>query len=662
MHGHIELLLNLSASLALALVFGLITERLKLSPIVGYLLAGFILGPNTPGFTADPDMAAQLAEIGVVLLMFGVGLHFNIKELLAVKNIAVPGAAGQILCATIGGAVTVHWAGLGWSAGFVIGIAISVASTVVLIRMLIDNDIIHTAQGHIALGWLIVEDIFTVLVLVALPAFGVVNVDQVDDHGNKIAAVQSVDGSAPAGTAADNSAAGEAPAGTVATPAPGANGVANAQANDDGHAVAPTGEKANVLWLLIMAIAKVSVLAVVVVGGGRFVIPWLLRTVASTRSRELFTLCILAIALAVATGSAVIFGVSMALGAFLAGTVVGQTEVSHQAAADALPMRDAFAVLFFVSVGMLFNPQVIVEYPFVMVGLMFTVLVIKPVSAFLIVWVMKYSVRSAITVAIALSQIGEFSFLVADEAKRHNLLSTEGHSLLVACALFSITLNPLLFRCIVPLENWLRSKPALWQALLRRSEKKGLEHNREMEERISESSLGDEASKTAVIVGYGPVGRTASSILKKFGVQPVVIDLNLDTVREIAQEGNFAVYGDATRRDILEAAGIEHARYLLVTVPEMLIRTAVILAATDINPEVRVFVRARYLKEKAWLEELGTAGMVTEEGETAIGLAVLLLRELGADENSIQEEIRRVQRELSLDSHQVDMGDTDKTS
>ena len=650
MHGHIELLLNLSASLALALVFGLITERLKLSPIVGYLIAGFLLGPNTPGYMADPNMAAQLAEIGVVLLMFGVGLHFNIKELLAVKNIAIPGAAGQILCATVGGAVTMHWAGLGWSAGFVVGIAISVASTVVLIRMLIDNDIIHTPQGHIALGWLIVEDIFTVLVLVALPAFGVVNVDQGVDKGAPAAVVQSLHGeSVPASPAKEDGAVGHGGGGHGV----GDESATAAAVPSDEHAPAP--RDASVIYLLFEAIAKVSILAVVVVGGGRFIIPWLLRTVASTRSRELFTLSVLAIALAVATGSAVIFGVSMALGAFLAGTVVGQTEVSHQAGADALPMRDAFAVLFFVSVGMLFDPRVIFQYPMVMVGLMFTVLVIKPVSAFLIVWVMKYSVRSAITVAIALSQIGEFSFLVADEAKRHNLLSTEGHSLLVACALFSITLNPIMFRWIVPLENWLRSKPALWQALLRRSENKGAEHNKEMEKRIEESKQGLEPAKTAVIVGYGPVGRTASSILRKFGVQPVVIDLNLDTVREIAHEGNLAVYGDATRRDILEAAGIENARYLLVTVPEMLIRTAVILAATDINPEVRVFVRARYLKEKAWLEELGTSGMVTEEGETAIGLAVLLLRELGADESSIQQEIRRVQQEFSLGSHQVDV-------
>lgn len=594
----IALLINLAASLVLALFFGLITERLRLSPIVGYLLAGFLLGPHTPGMVADPKIAAQLAEIGVVLLMFGVGLHFNLGELLAVKRIAIPGAAGQIFCATVAGAVIIHFAGLGWQAGFVTGLAISVASTVVLIRMLMDNDILHTPQGHIAVGWLIVEDIFTVLVLVALPAFAVTQ----------------------AGDAAST----------------GAGAAADAQPS--------------VLLALLIASVKVAVLAVFIVGGGRFVIPWLLRYVASIRSRELFTLCILAIALAVATGSAVIFNVSMALGAFLAGMVVGQTEVSHQAASDALPMRDAFAVLFFVSVGMLFNPETMLQYPMILVGLLVTVLVVKPLSAFVIVWGLRYSVRSAITVAVALAQIGEFSFLLADEAKRNGLLSEAGHSLLVACALITITVNPMLFRGIAPLENALRRRPRLWQSLLRRSEQRGAEHNQQMQIKLTDHAHQRPDCNTAVIIGYGPVGRTASSILRKFGVHPVVIDLNLDTVRQLASHDELAVYGDATRRDILEAAGITHARYLLVTIPEMLIRTAVILAATDLNPQLRVFARARYLNEKAWLAELGTTGMVTEEGETAIGLAALLLRELGADERLILEEIARVQQEFSLGS------------
>jgi CPA2 family monovalent cation:H+ antiporter-2 len=588
MHGVPDLLINLSVSLVLALVLGLITQRLRLSPIVGYLLAGVALGPQTPGFVADPEMAADLAEVGVVLLMFGVGLHFNVRELLAVWRVAIPGAAGQIAVATTLGLLAALLAGLGAGAGLVIGVAVSVASTVVLVRVLMDNDVLHTPRGHIAVGWLIVEDIFTVLVLVALPALG---------------------------------------------------GAFGQQA----------AEGQNVFLALGLAVVKVAALGLVVVAGARFVIPWLLRLVARTRSRELFTLTVLALALAVATGSAVAFGVSMALGAFLAGMVVGQTEVSHQAAADALPMRDAFAVLFFVSVGMLFDPDVLVDRPRLLLGLLGIVLLAKPLTAFLIVWILRYSVGTALTVAVALAQIGEFSFLLAKEASRlDGLLSPEGYSLLVACALLSISVNPLLFRTIAPLEKWLRGKPRLWRALSRRSEAAGAELNLQMRARVAEAAQGEDQQVAAVIVGYGPVGQTACRILKEFGVRPVVVDLNLDTVRGLADSGQLAVYGDASQRAILEAAGIRQAKYLLVTVPEVLVRTVVILAAKDLNPELRVFARARYIQERAWLEEVGATGVVTEEAETALGLAVLLLREVGAGEERIREEVRRIQRELSL--------------
>jgi CPA2 family monovalent cation:H+ antiporter-2 len=585
MHGDFGLLVNLSVSLVLALVLGLITQRLRLSPIVGYLLAGVALGPQTPGFVADAKVAAELAEIGVVLLMFGVGLHFDLRELLAVRRVALPGAAGQSLVATVLGLLAALAAGLDAAAGLVIGLAISVASTVVLVRVLLDNDVLHTRQGHIAVGWLIVEDIFTVLVLVALPAL--------------------------AGAFAQQAGAGQ-----------------------------------NLFVALGLAIGKVTLLGLIVVAGGRVVIPWLLRQVARTRSRELFTLTVLALALAVATGSAVGFGVSMALGAFLAGMVVGQTEASHQAAADALPMRDAFAVLFFVSVGMLFDPRVLLNRPGLLLGLLGVVLLAKPLTAFLIVWILRYSVRSALTVAVALAQIGEFSFLLADEAMRHRLLPAEGHSLLVACALLSITVNPLLFRAIAPLETWLRRRPQLWRALGRRSETGGTELNLSIRARLAEAGHGEGQPTTAVVVGYGPVGQTACRILREFGVQPVVVDLNPDAVRGLTEAGGLAIYGDATRREILEAADIRQARYLLVTIPEVLVRTVIILAAKDLNPDLRVFVRARYIQERAWLEEVGATGVVTEEAETALGLAVLLLREVGADERRIRAEIQRIQREL----------------
>lgn len=581
------ILISLSVSLALALLLGLMTQRFRLSPIVGYLLAGIVLGPQTPGFVADQTMAQQFAEIGVILLMFGVGLHFDLRDLLAVRRIALPGAVGQIAVAAIMGTLASLVFGMGAGGGLVIGIAISVASTVVLVRVLMDNDALQTTEGHIAIGWLIVEDIFTVVILVLIPAVG-----------------------------------------------------------------AEFGEQRGGWWTIAggvaFALVKIALLALIVVAGGKRAIPWLLRQVARTRSRELFTLTILALALAIATGSAVVFGVSMALGAFLAGMVVGQTEVSHQAAADALPMRDAFAVLFFVSVGMLFDPHVIINHPSLLLALLGIVLVAKPLTAFLIVWALRYSMRSALTVAVGLAQIGEFSFLLADEATQHQLLPAEGRSLLVACALISITLNPLLFRGIDPFEKWLRSKGWLWRVLSRRSEAGGAELNLKLQSRLLEAGEGDQQKIKAVVVGYGPVGQTASHVLKKFGIQPVIVDLNLDRIRSLSESGELAVYGDATQREILEAAGIREAKYLLVTIPEVLVRTVVILAAKDLNGDLRIFARARYLQERAWLEEIGATGICTEEAETALGLAVLLLREVGAGEDRIEREIRRIQEELGL--------------
>jgi CPA2 family monovalent cation:H+ antiporter-2 len=587
MHN-IGLLVNLSMSLVAALAFGLITERLRLSPIVGYLLAGVVLGPYTPGFVADVAMAMQFAEIGVVLLMFGVGLHFNLKDLWDVRRVALPGAAAQIAIATLLGTLAASTLGFGVVQGAIVGIAISVASTVVLIRVLTDNDVLHTSQGHIAVGWLIVEDIFTVLVLVALPA-----VASIVGHGGE-------------------------------------------------------GEL-RIAVAVGMAGVRIGVLAALVLGVGRYVVPWLLGQVARTRSRELFTLAVLALALAIAVGSTYFFDVSMALGAFLAGMVVGQTEVSHQAASDALPMRDAFSVLFFVSVGMLFDYRVVVDRPLLLAALLAITLLAKPLTAFGIVWFLRYSFRSAATIAIALAQVGEFSFLLADEAIHVELLSPDGRSLLVACAILSITLNPLLFRGIEPVEGWLRTRPKLWRALTGRSDAGGAELNRAMQSRIAAASQEDQlAARRAVIVGYGPVGQTAARVLRDFGIQTVVIDLNLDTIRDLSASGELAVYGDSTRPDILEAAGIREAQYLLVTVPDVLVRTLVTITAREMNPSLKAFVRARYLKERAWLEEVGATQICTEEAETALGLAMLLLEEVGADREKVQETINRVQRDLRV--------------
>jgi len=583
MHGDFEILSTLSVSLFAALLLGFITQRLGLSAILGYLLAGVVVGPKTPGFNADPETAAQFAEIGVILLMFGVGLHFRLKDLWAVRRVAVPGAIGQILVATTLGMLATVGFGWDWGGGLVVGIAISVASTVVLIRVLTDNQELQTNAGHIAVGWLIVEDIFTVLVLVILPA---------------VAAL--VKGSSESLT----------------------------------DTLLPFG----------LAILKIAFLAFAVLWGGQRLIPHILVRVAQTRNRELFTLATLAVALTIATGSSVFFGVSMALGAFLAGMVVGQSEVGHQAAADALPMRDAFAVLFFVSVGMLFSPMAIVNNPLLFLALLAVILVAKPLTAMVIVWVLGYSPRAALIIAIALAQIGEFSFILADLAAHEGLVSAEGQSLLVACAIVSLALNPLLFRGISPVERWLRRRPRLWKLVSSRSEARA----RKGQVDLAPLPSTDQAERQAIIVGYGPVGETAASILKAFGVKPVIVDTNVDRIAQLRAAGEAAVYGDGANRGILEAAGIASVKYLLVTVPDVEARTVIVLVARELNPDLKVFVRARYLGERAWLEEIGVTEVCYEEAEAAIGLASLLLREVGADGDSMERELRRIRGALAL--------------
>ncbi|MFO0895824.1 MAG: cation:proton antiporter [Pirellulales bacterium] len=577
----VKILLTLSVSLTAALALGYITQRLKLSPILGYLLAGVFVGPYTPGFVAEPHTASLFAEIGVILLMFGVGLHFHLDDLLAVKRVAVPGAIGQIAVAAALGLLATVATGGSWLAGLVIGVAVSVASTVVLIRVLTDNDVLQSEQGHIAVGWLIVEDLFTVFVLVTLPALAAV-------------------------------------------------------AKGDDYSVG--GVLLSVSW----AIIKMLVLGVLVLWGGRKLIPWLLEAVARTRTRELFTLAILGVALTVATGSAVVFGVSMALGAFLAGMVVGQSEVSHQAAADALPMRDAFAVLFFVSVGMLFSKDVIFAHPLLFLSLLAIVLLAKPLTALVLVWALGYSPRTALTVAVGLAQIGEFSFILAAQAEGLGLVSQDEQSLLVACSIASIVLNPLLFRSIAPLEAWMRRRRKLWAFVGGRSEKRvrtDLTQPAPLEEQSGQSR--------AILIGYGPVGRTAAKILEDFGLKTVVIDLNVDTIGMLKSQGKAAVYGDAAQRSVLQVAGIEKAKYLLITIPQIETRTAAMLAARELNPKLKVFVRARYLEERAWLEEMGADGICFEEGEAAVGLAAMLLPEVGADEERVRSELRRLRLRFS---------------
>ena len=588
MHDNV-LILTLAIGFSLALAFGYLTQRLKLSPILGYLLAGIVVSPFTPGPVADQGLANQLAEVGVILLMFGVGLHFHLEDLWDVRKVALPGAIIQSFMATLLGMLVAHLFGWPWAHGLILGIAISVASTVVLIRVLSDNALVDTAKGHIAVGWLIVEDVFTVVVLVLLPA--------------------------------------------IAT----AGGAATAGGGQPGSGIWP------VLLSIGLAVLKIAVLGVLVLLVGGKLIPWILAKVARTRSRELFTLSVLAIALVIAVLASVAFGASMALGAFLAGMVVGQSKMSEQAAADALPLKDAFAVIFFVSVGMLFNPNLVLQNWALFLAVMGIILVAKPLGALFIVLVLGRPVGTALTVAAGLAQIGEFSFILSSEASRLGLLPAEGSSVIVAAALVSIGLNPLVFKGTLRLESALRGKKRLWRVLNRKAEAKGSGLNFDAAPRIETGK-----AVRAVVVGYGPVGVTACRLLEGFGLEPVVIDLNVDTVARISAQGGLAIYGDAGKAEILKAAGIDRSRYLVVTLPDLASRIPVIVAARQLNENIKIFSRAHYLTERDALEELGVTEICYEEAEAAVGLARLILAEEGAEDKRAAASIDELRAALAL--------------
>ncbi len=566
MPHNIDLILTLTGGLTAALAFGFITQKLGLSPIVGYLLAGVCVGPFTPGFVADNNIAAQCAEIGVILLMFGVGLHFHLKDLLAVRKIAIPGAIVQIAVATGLGAVVTKMFGWSWTSGLVFGVAISVASTVVLTRVLADNRALHTPSGHIAIGWLIVEDLFTILALVLLPAlFG---------------------------------------------------------ASED----SPGG-----VWLTLgIAILKLGALVLFTLVAGQKIIPWFLGYVSRTGSRDLFTLTVLVLALGIAVGSAKFFGASMALGAFLAGMVVGQSDYSARAASDALPMRDAFAVLFFVSVGMLFQPSALPTGWPLMLATLGIVLIGKPLASFVVVLALKRPLSSALSISVALAQIGEFSFILAALAISLKVMPTDATNALVVASVVSITLNPLLYKGITPTLRWMESK--------------GWGHRKTP---LSPEDLPqiDEDAHTVVVVGYGPVGQTLSRILRNTGIHVVVVEMNIDTVQKLKESGLPAVYGDASHREILHHAGVEKADGLIISASSVPAHP-VVQAARELNPKIRILTRTSYLKEAAALREAGATDVFSSEGEIALSMTASLMRQIGATDEQIDRESSRIRREL----------------
>ena len=575
MHN-LDLILTITVGLAGALFLGYITHRLGLSPIVGYLLAGVLVGPATPGFVADSELAGQLAEIGVILLMFGVGLHFHLDDLKAVRRVAIPGAVGQSLVATLLGLLVALSLGWGWPAGLVFGLAISVASTVVLLRVLSDNNELHTPTGHIAIGWLVVEDLLSVLVLVLVPVIF-------------------------------------------------RSGTANS---------------GNVLLALGESLLKIGLLVVLVMFGGGRLFPWLLARVAATRSRELFTLAVLVLALGVAVGSSGLFGVSMALGAFLAGMVVGQSDFSSRAAAEALPLRDAFAVLFFVSVGMLFDPAYLLQEPGLVAMVLAIVLLGKPLAASAIVLLLGYPLRTALSVAGALAQIGEFTFLLAAMGRELDVLPESATNAIIAASILSISLNPILYRLFSKLEHAAGRSPRLMRWLNART-------RRDLAPPAQEAP-GPEATERgrAIVVGYGPTGSTLVRMLRESEIEPVVIELNLSTVRQLRQEGVQSVYGDATHRETLLEAGVKGAVALMLT-SQMSGSQEAVRLARELNPKIRVLARVDFLRDVPALRRVGADVVFSGEGEVALTMTEFLLRRLGADPEQIDRERDRMRSELS---------------
>jgi CPA2 family monovalent cation:H+ antiporter-2 len=544
----VSLISTIAAGLGLALIFGFIAARMKLPSLVGYLLAGVVIGPFTPGFVADAAIASQLAEIGVMLLMFGVGLHFSLDDLLAVRKIAVPGAVVQMTVATALGMGLAHWWGWNLGGALVFGLSLSVASTVVLLRALETRGVLDSANGRIAVGWLVVEDLAMVLVLVLLPPLA----EWLSGRG---------------------------------------------EADVDS------------LWktLGVTLLQVGGFVALMLVVGRRF-FPWVLWQVQRTGSRELFTLCVVAAAVGIAFGATALFGVSFALGAFFAGMVMRESEFSHRAAEESLPLRDAFAVLFFVSVGMLFDPWVIVERPLQVLAVVAIIVVGKSLAAAALVLAFRYPLNTALTVSASLAQIGEFSFILVAMGVSLNLLPPEGQSLVLAGALISIALNQLVFKAVEPLQQWILAKSPLARKLEARDDPMA-----ELPASTEEKYL----SRQVVLVGYGRVGRRIADALKAQHLPFVVVEQNREVVERLRGQGLMAVSGDAAEPVVLVQAHIANARMLVIATPDTLNVRQMINIARTLNPEIEIVVRTHNEAEAKLLESENAGKIFLGEEELA---------------------------------------------
>jgi CPA2 family monovalent cation:H+ antiporter-2 len=564
------LISTIVAGLVLAFIFGAVANRLKMPPLIGYLIAGVLSGPHTPGFVADQNLAPELAEIGVILLMFGVGLHFSLKDLLAVRGIAVPGAIAQIAFATL----------LGWSMGLlmgwphggslVFGLALSVASTVVLLKALQERRLVDSERGRIAVGWLIVEDLAMVLALVLIPAAASISGDA---HG----------------------------------PVEPLSAALNRL----------LGLDLGIGGIIGMTLLKVALFVGVMLVFGRRIIPWLLHRIAHTGSRELFSLGVLAIALGVAFGAAKLFGVSLALGAFFAGMVLAESALSHRAAQESLPLRDAFAVLFFVSVGMLFNPTILIDRPLPVLAVLFIIVIGKSVAAFFIVLAFRKPISTALTISASLAQIGEFSFILAALGTELGLLPAEGRDLILAGAILSIVLNPLVFVACDLLKRRLDNRIERPQA----PEETGIEPEPEPTAVKEDDPRGPtKLNDHAIVVGYGRVGRIAAEALAAAELPFLVIEDSDNRIVELREKGIEAVYGNATSPGVLALANLAGARGLLIGIPNAFEACRVTEQARAANPSILIVARAHSDAEIDELTAYGADKVIMGEREIALGM------------------------------------------
>ncbi|UHQ19301.1 Kef family K(+) transporter [Lysobacter sp. KIS68-7] len=566
MHHDFALISTLATAFGAALILGFVAAKLRMPALVGYLVAGMVIGPFTPGVVADTGLASELAEIGVMLLMFGVGLHFSLDDLWAVRKIALPGAVLQIAAATAMGAFAAWFWDWSWGAAIVFGLALSVASTVVLLRALEARGVLESMNGQIAVGWLVVEDLAMVLVLVLLPPLA-------------------------------GALGGNAPEGGV----PGAIG---------------TAASGNVWAVLGLTLLKVGAFLALMLVFGRKLLPRLLWWVAQTGSRELFTLATVAFAVGIAFGAAELFGVSFALGAFIAGMVLRESELSHRAANETLPLQDAFAVLFFVSVGMLFDWHVLVDEPMHVIATVAIIVFGKTLVAAAIVLLLRYPLNTALTVSASLAQIGEFSFILAGLGVSLGVLPKEGQGLILAGAIISIAFNPLLFAAVSPITRWMRERSALARQL---------EQPADPTATLPMSTDPKYLAGHAVLVGYGRVGKRIAQTLSEQGVPVVVVDQNRERVELLRERGFAAVSGDASEPATLVQAHISGARFLVVAIPDTFDVRRMVDTARTINPGIDIVVRSHNAEEAALLAKEGAGHVFLGEVELADGMTDYVL-------------------------------------